>query len=71
MPTAAQNFLDAVDQDPQLRAKLKGAMEQIVQTAQESGYNVTENDLREELRNRWGMQNPPNYHENPDTCFFA
>jgi predicted ribosomally synthesized peptide with nif11-like leader len=71
MPTDAQNFLDAVDQDPQLRAKLQGAMTQIVQTAQENGYNITENDLREELRNRWGMTNPPNYHENPDTCFFA
>ena len=71
MPTDAQNFLDAVDQDPELRAKLQGAMAQIVQTAQENGYNVTENELREELRNRWGMTNPPNYHENPNTCFFA
>ena len=71
MPTDAQKFLDAVDQDPNLRAQLQGAMTQIVQTAQQNGYNVTENELREELRNRWGMTNPPNYHENPNTCFFA
>jgi predicted ribosomally synthesized peptide with nif11-like leader len=67
----AKSFLDAVDQDPELRAKLNGALDQIVQTAKENGYNFDANDLRDELRNRWGMSNPPNYHENPQTCFFA
>lgn len=69
--TDAKNFLDAIDTSSDLRSKLKGAFESIVQTAQQNGYNVSADDLREELRQRWGMTSAPNYQSDPDTCFFA
>jgi predicted ribosomally synthesized peptide with nif11-like leader len=69
--TDAKNFLDAIDTDASLRGQLKGAIDGIVQTAQQNGYNVTADDLRQELRQRWGMTSAPNYQSDPDTCFFA
>jgi predicted ribosomally synthesized peptide with nif11-like leader len=69
--TDAKNFLDAVDTDSTLRAKLQGSIDHILQTAQASGYNVSADDLRSELRQRWGMTSAPNYQSDPDTCFFA
>ena len=71
MSTDAKSFLDAVDQDPQLRAQLRGSLQNIVNAAAEKGYSFSENDLRTELRSKWGMSTPPNYHSDPDTCFFA
>jgi predicted ribosomally synthesized peptide with nif11-like leader len=65
----AKSFLDAVDQDPELRKKLSGSFQQIVKTAQENGYNISAKDLAQELRMRWGMTNPPDYDSDPDTCF--
>jgi predicted ribosomally synthesized peptide with nif11-like leader len=69
--TDAKNFLDAIDSNTDLRSQLKGAVESIVQTAQKNGYNVSADDLRQELRQRWGMTTAPNYQSDPDTCFFA
>ena len=69
--TDAKNFLDAIDTNATLRSQLKGAVESIVQTAQQNGYNVSADDLRQELRQRWGMTSAPNYQADPDTCFFA
>jgi predicted ribosomally synthesized peptide with nif11-like leader len=69
--TDAKNFLDAIDSNADLRSQLKGAVESIVQTAQKNGYNVSADDLRQELRQRWGMTTAPNYQSDPDTCFFA
>jgi predicted ribosomally synthesized peptide with nif11-like leader len=48
--TDAKNFLDAIDSNADLRSQLKGAVESIVQTAQKNGYNVSADDLRQELR---------------------
>jgi hypothetical protein len=67
----AKNFLDAVDQIQGLRTQLKGTFDQILQIAQANGYNVSSDDLRNELRERWGITNAPNYQSDPDTCFFA
>ena len=68
--TDAKNFLDAIDTDTTLRGKLKGAFDNIVQTAQQSGYNVSADDLRQELRSRWGISTSTTYQSDPDTCFF-
>jgi predicted ribosomally synthesized peptide with nif11-like leader len=65
----AKNFLDTVDQDPALRAQVKGSFDQVVQTAQQRGYNVSKKDLADELRTRAGMTSPPpGYQDDPDTC---
>lgn len=72
MATAdAKNFLDAVDQDSELRAKLQGSLDHIITTAQQAGYQFSAADLRQELRERWGMTSAPNYDQTPDTCFFG
>jgi predicted ribosomally synthesized peptide with nif11-like leader len=71
MANDAMSFLNAVDQDPTLRAKLKGPMDHIVRTAREHGFEVSEDDLRQVLRDRWGMASPSHHETNPDTCFFA
>jgi predicted ribosomally synthesized peptide with nif11-like leader len=65
----AKNFLDAVDQDPDLRAQVKGSFDQVVQTAKQRGYDVSWEDLADEIRTRAGMTRPPSsYHGEPDTC---
>jgi predicted ribosomally synthesized peptide with nif11-like leader len=69
--TDAKNFLDAVDTNQGLRTQLKGTFDQILQIAQANGYNVSGDDLRNELRERWGITSAPNYQGDPDTCFFA
>jgi predicted ribosomally synthesized peptide with nif11-like leader len=69
--TDAKSFLDAVDTNQGLRTQLKGTFDQILQIAQQNGYNVSADDLRNELRDRWGISNAPNYQSDPDTCFFA
>ena len=68
--TDAKNFLDAIDTDTALRGKLKGAFDNIVQTAQQNGYNISADDLRQELRSRWGINTSTTYQDDPDTCFF-
>ena len=68
MANDAKSFLSAVEQDPDLRNKVRGSFSQILKTAQESGYSFSESDLRQELRNKWGMtEGAPS---TPDTCFF-
>jgi len=69
--TDAKSFLDAVDTNQGLRTQLKGTFDQILQIAQANGYNVSSDDLRNELRERWGITSAPNYQSDPDTCFFA
>ena len=72
MATAdAKKFLDAVDQDPQLRTEVQGSLDHVIQAAQKAGYNFSAADLRQELRERWGMTSAPNYDQTPDTCFFG
>jgi predicted ribosomally synthesized peptide with nif11-like leader len=63
----AKNFLDAVDQDPELRTRVKGAFHQIVETAQQNGYNISAKDLADELRRRWGMNPQTQDGADPDT----
>jgi len=65
----AKSFLDAVDTNPELREKLNGSFQEVVKLAQQNGFDVSAKDLAGELRTRWGMTNPPNYDEGPDTCF--
>jgi predicted ribosomally synthesized peptide with nif11-like leader len=66
----AKNFLDAVDQDPDLQAQVKGSFDQVINTAQQHGYNVSKKDLSDELTRRWGMTNAPSTDDaGPDTCF--
>lgn len=67
----AQRFLSDVDTNQDLRKKLRGSFDQIVQTAQTNGYAVSEQDLRDELRSKWGMTTPPNFQDDADTCSFA
>lgn len=64
----AKNFLDAVDQDPELKEQVKGSFHQIVDTAKQRGYNnMSAKDLSDELRRRWGMDTPQSYDQDPDT----
>ena len=67
----AQRFLNDVETNQDLRKKLKGSVDQVIQTANANGYSFTENDLRQELRSKWGINNAPHYEADPDTCTFA
>ncbi|HEX3531067.1 MAG TPA: Nif11-like leader peptide family natural product precursor [Thermoanaerobaculia bacterium] len=67
----AKNFLDAVEKDPRLRDKVKGAFQQVVETARQHGYDVSAKDLSDELHERWGMRHPPDYGHEPGNCFFV
>lgn len=66
----AKKFLDAVDQNPDLQAQVKGSFDQVINTARQHGYNISKKDLSDELTRRWGMTNAPDTDDvGPDTCF--
>jgi hypothetical protein len=58
-----------VEHDPELRSRVKGAYEQILETARHHGYDVSGKDLADELHRRWGMTPPDGGEIDPDTCF--
>ncbi len=65
----AKKFVDALGQDSQLKAKVKGSLDDVAQIAQQHGYDVSAHDLREELRTRWGTAPRPNYEVEPGCTF--
>lgn len=67
----AEKFMHAVESDDELRAKVRGSLDHIHAIAKEQGYEFSQDDLRQHLRERWGMNAAPNYDSSADTCFFA
>ncbi|HEV8582707.1 MAG TPA: Nif11-like leader peptide family natural product precursor [Thermoanaerobaculia bacterium] len=67
----AQRFLNDVETNQNLRNKLKGSLDHIVNVAQQNGYSVSEGDLRQALQSKWGIKNAPNFQADPDTCTFV
>jgi hypothetical protein len=62
----AQKFFDQLENDAELRAKIKLGLESLVKIA--ANYNVTEDELTQELQKRWGCSGPkigPGYSEPP------
>ena len=66
----AKRFLDHVDRDSALQAKMKEAHASFVQVAKDNGYDVSQADLHEQMRERWGIEKPPSY-DDPDTTTFG
>jgi hypothetical protein len=63
---AAQNFHDAVDKDPSLRAEVERHMNSIIDIAKKRKHVFTKEDLSNYLRKRH-HSSPPVLGE--DTCF--
>jgi len=53
----AQAFFDELEKSPELRAKIKLGLETLTKIA--AGYDVTEDELSEELQKRWACTQPP------------
>ena len=62
----AKKFLDAIDNDPELQQKLKEHHANLVRMGKEQGFEFTQSELHEHLRQRWGVTKPPSY-DDPDT----
>jgi predicted ribosomally synthesized peptide with nif11-like leader len=67
----AKRFADALENDPRIRARVKGAWEHIVKVAKDEGYSFTDHELHDEMRDRWGASKLPKANEtdHPFTCF--
>ena len=52
----AEKFFDQLEDDPALRAKIKLGLESLTKIA--ANYDVTEEELTDELRKRWGCSRP-------------
>ena len=66
-----KSFMSKIDKDPALRKKVRGTVTRITKVAKEHGYEFSEAELRNHLREKWGMKAAPNYDAQHDTCFFA
>ncbi|MCG8458492.1 MAG: Nif11-like leader peptide family natural product precursor [Holophagales bacterium] len=64
-------FLNKVDEDSNLRSQVAGHIGDVKKIAESHGFQFSEDELRDGLRQRWGMNEAPNYHQDPDTCFFG
>jgi len=51
----AKAFFDKVDQDPALQQKLQQAQSAIVDVPKGAGYQFTADDLRQHLKDRFGV----------------
>jgi predicted ribosomally synthesized peptide with nif11-like leader len=67
----AKRFMEAVEKDAKLRAKVKGTLDQIQKLAKAEGYSFSHDELRKHLRQRWNIKTAPKYDSSSDTCFFA
>jgi predicted ribosomally synthesized peptide with nif11-like leader len=55
----AKAFFDKVDQDPALQQKLQDTQSRIVDLAKSQGFNVSADDLRQHLKQRFNVSSPP------------
>jgi predicted ribosomally synthesized peptide with nif11-like leader len=53
---AAARFIDHLAKDKGLRQKLHSASEGALRTAKENGYDFTWGELRETLKEKWGIK---------------
>lgn len=63
----AKKFVDFVSSDPQLQEEVKKAQGNLVVLAAQQGFIITEEELHEELRARWGMDDSNG--EGPVECW--
>ena len=61
----AKKFLDEVNKDPNLQKKLQDHQGQLANIGKDHGFNFTQAELQEELRERWAVSKPK---DDPDTC---
>jgi hemerythrin superfamily protein len=59
----AKEFLDQLEKDKKLQAKIKLGLEALVKIA--ADHNVTEEELSEELQKRWRTKSKIVYSEPP------
>lgn len=57
-------FLDRVQSDPSLQARLQSGKGRFVDIGSELGYHFTQDELHAELRGRWGVRQR---NDEPDT----
>jgi hypothetical protein len=55
-PDAAKRFFDELARSKELQAKIKLGLESLAKIA--ADFDVTEEELTEELRKLWGAKNP-------------
>ncbi len=51
----AKKFVDLVSSDPQWQEEVRKAQGKLVDLAARQGFIITEEELHEELRARWGI----------------
>lgn len=61
----AKKFLDEVNNSPALQKKLQDHQGQLAAIAKEHGFDITQTELQDELRERWAVSKPK---DDPDTC---
>jgi predicted ribosomally synthesized peptide with nif11-like leader len=55
----AKEFFDQVDSDQALRDELSEVGENVLDLARKHGFNFSYDDMREHLKDRWGVTKPP------------
>jgi len=63
----AQKFVEQLDKDKALRLKLKEAGEHTLRIAKDQGYEFSLRELRETLKEKWGIKKD-SFEDEPDFC---
>lgn len=58
----AKRFVDLIDSDPQLQEEVKKTQGNLIDLATQRGFAVTQEELHDELRTRWGIENLEEAH---------
>lgn len=62
----AKKFIDLINSDPRLQEEVKKNQGNLLDLAAQSGFTVTQEELHEELRARWGIEYP---QETNSSCY--
>jgi predicted ribosomally synthesized peptide with nif11-like leader len=52
----AKKFIEHIQKDPALRARVNDASDHVIKVAKEHGYDVSRADLRSALKEHWTQQ---------------
>jgi predicted ribosomally synthesized peptide with nif11-like leader len=66
---AAKKFVQRLETDAELRNKVKRVTSKVTEVGKEHGHNFTYEELRDALKEKWGVPQGREGEADPHTCF--
>ena len=59
----AKDFFDKVASDPELQKQIKEAQGRLLEIAKKHGFEFSQAEMNQHLRERWAVDNPPKFDD--------